>query len=178
MASSKYSAECIEENPKLPTYVATNDKSASVHYQKTYIWKFLGLLPAEQNFAPIWSLEITPKHYLVSQVFEIPRYLHMILHKIICLAYFIRWAIPDLSPVLVVSSQVGQKDAGKRKLSSPPPPFPAPSPTINLVKRLELEDCLLLLAAAILGYVLSNPGEKTRHASFVQPPFNLASSLH
>ena len=49
---------------------------------------------------------------------------------------------------------------------------------INLVKRLELEDCLLLLAAAILGYVLSNPGEKTRHASFVQPPFNLASSLH
>ena len=59
-----------------------------------------------------------------------------------------------------------------------PPPFPAPSPTINLVKRLELEDCLLLLAAAILGYVLSNPGEKTRHASFVQPPFNLASSLH
>ena len=108
----------------------------------------------------------------------IPGYLHMILHKIICLAYFIRWAIPDLSPVLVVSSQVGQKDAGKRKLSSPPPPFPAPSPTINLVKRLELEDCLLLLAAAILGYVLSNPGEKTRHASFVQPPFNLASSLH
>ena len=54
----------------------------------------------------------------------IPRYLHMILHKIICLAYFIRWAIPDLSPVLVVSSQVGQKDAGKRKLSSPNPPLP------------------------------------------------------
>ena len=49
-------------------------------------------------------------------------YLHMILHKIICLACFIRWAIPDLSPVLVVSSQVGQKDAGKRKLSPPPSP--------------------------------------------------------
>ena len=77
MASSKYSAECIEENPKLPayTYVATNDKSASVHYQKTYIWKFLGLLPAEQNFAPIWSLEIALKHCLVSQVFEIPGFL-------------------------------------------------------------------------------------------------------
>ena len=75
MASSKYSAECIEENPKLPTYVATNDKSASVHYQKTYIWKFLGLLPAEQNFAPIWSLEIALMHCLVSQVFEIPGFL-------------------------------------------------------------------------------------------------------
>ena len=78
------------------------------------------LLAAEQNFAPIWSLEIALKHCLVSQVFEIHGYLHMILHKIICLAYFIRWVIPDLSPVLVVSSQVGQKDAGKRKLSPPP----------------------------------------------------------
>ena len=86
------------------------------------------LLAAEQDFAPIWSLEIALKHCLVSQVFEIHGYLHMILHKIICLAYFIRWAIPDLSPVLVVSSQVGQKDARKRKLSSS---SPLPSPSLS-----------------------------------------------
>ena len=39
---------------------------------------------------------------------------------------------------------------------------------INLVKRLELEDCLLLLAAAIPGYVLSNVGENLSH--FFCPP--------
>ena len=51
------------------------------------------LLPTEQNFASIWSLEIALKHCLVSQVFEIPlRYLHM--HKIICLAYFIKMSDP------------------------------------------------------------------------------------
>ena len=134
------------------------------------------LLPTEQNFAPIWALEIALKHCLVSQVFEIPlRYLHM--HKIICLAYFIKMSDPRpvSCPGCLFTS--GTKRCREEEIVLPTPP-PHPSPTINLVKRLELEDCLLLLAAAILGYVLSNPGEKTRHASFVQPPFNLASSLH
>ena len=63
------------KTPSIYIFVATNDESASVHYQTTYIWKFLGLLPAEQNFAPIWSLEIALKHCLVSQVFEIPGFL-------------------------------------------------------------------------------------------------------
>ena len=54
--------------------------------------------------------------------------------------------------------------------TSPPPTFSA----INLVKRLELEDCLLLLAPApIPGYVLSNPWEKTSSHFFCTPALQL-----
>ena len=53
------------------------------------------LLPTEQNFASIWSLEIALKHCLVFQVFERSSgYPHMILHKIISLAYFIKMSDP------------------------------------------------------------------------------------
>ena len=54
-----------------------------------------------------------------------------------------------------------------------PPPSLSLLPPINLLKRPELEDCLLLAGGAIPGYVLSNPWEKTFSHFFCPPALQL-----